>query len=170
MAEPFVAEIRMMGFAFPPRRWALANGQLMPIIQNQALFSLLGTAYGGDGQTNFALPDLRGRTPIHTNGSSPIGAKSGVETVTLQTSEIPAHSHGVVAASVVGDTNVPTGAMLAAESAPDLAYRAAEPATAIPLSSGTLGNSGGGQSHENMQPYLTINFCIALQGLFPSRN
>jgi microcystin-dependent protein len=170
MAQPFVAEIRMMAFPFAPRGWALANGQLMAIQQNQALFSLLGTTYGGDGRITFGLPDLRGRTPLHVSVTHPLGQSAGEESHTLLTTEIPAHTHGAKASSVVGDSTDPTANVLAAESAPDFAYRDAEPLTATALRGGTVAPTGGGQAHENMQPFLTINFCIALQGLFPSRN
>ncbi len=170
MSEPFLAEVRMMGFNFAPRGWAFLDGQILPINQNQSLYSLLGTTYGGDGRTSFALPDLRGRTPIHVGDGHTNGQKSGAETVTLTTSEIAAHSHSVKASSAAGDSNVPTDRLFAAEVAPDLVYRDPEAATTTALRSGTITNAGGSQAHSNMQPYLAVTFCIALQGLFPSRN
>ena len=170
MSEPFLAEVRMVGFNFAPRGWAFLDGQILPINQNQSLYSLLGTTYGGDGRTSFALPDLRGRTPLHVGDENSLGAKHGVETVTLTAAQIAAHSHGIKAAQGASDSFSPDNALLADERIPDLAYRSYESATRTPLRSGTLTNAGGGQAHENMQPYIALNFCIALQGLFPSRN
>lgn len=170
MSEPFLAEIRMMGFNFAPRGWAFLDGQILPINQNQSLYSLLGTTYGGDGRTSFALPDLRSRTPVHTDDGFELGAKGGAETVTLTAAQIPAHTHMVKASSVGGDARAPTDAVFAAESLPDAAYRDPEAANRTALRSGTVTNGGGGQAHTNMQPYITLSFCIALQGLFPSRN
>ena len=170
MSEPFLAEVRMMGFNFAPRGWAYLDGQILPINQNQSLYSLLGTTYGGDGRTSFALPDLRGRTPVHVGENHGLGQKSGAETITLTASEIAAHSHSAKASVTAGDSNIPTDKVLGAEAAPDFAYRDAEAATTTALRSGTITNAGGGQAHNNMQPYLAVSFCIALQGLFPSRN
>ncbi|WP_350334595.1 phage tail protein [Coralliovum pocilloporae] len=170
MSEPFLAEIRMVGFNFAPRGWAFLDGQILPINQNQSLYSLLGTNYGGDGRTSFALPDLRGRTPIHKSDAHPLAQKSGAETVTLTAAEIPAHTHAAKASSTLGNVRPPAGAILAAERPPDLAYRDPEAATSTALRSGSITNAGGGQAHNNMQPYTTLSFCIALQGLFPSRN
>jgi microcystin-dependent protein len=168
MSEPFLAEVRMVGFNFAPRGWALCDGQILPINQNQALFSLLGTTYGGDGRTTFALPDLRGRTPIHAGGAHALGQKSGEETHTLATSEMPAHDHQAQATSDPATTPIPSGTVALANSAPAELY--APPEQLGAMRSGTIGSAGGGQAHENMQPYLAMNFCIALQGLFPSRN
>lgn len=170
MSEPFLAEIRIVGFNFAPRGWAFCDGQILPINQNQSLFSLLGTTYGGDGRTNFALPDLRGRTPIHTgrsNGglSHTLGERSGEEEHTLAADEMPQHQHEVRASADAGDTPIPAGDVLA--SANNQYHDADNP---TPLRAGTLANVGGGQAHENMQPYLAVHFCIALQGLFPSPN
>jgi len=170
MSEPFLAEIRIVGFNFAPRGWAFCDGQILPINQNQSLYSLLGTTYGGDGRTTFALPDLRSRTPIHRSSDHQLGQKSGAETVTLTAAEIAAHTHTAKASSSVGDQVNPAGRVLADVTAPDLAYRDPEAATTTALRSGTVTNAGGGQAHDNMQPYLTLAFCIALQGLFPSRN
>ncbi len=168
MSEPFLAEIRIVGFNFAPRGWAFCDGQILPINQNQSLYSLLGTTYGGDGKTSFALPDLRGRTPIHEGDGHTLGQKGGAETVALTAAEIAAHTHTVKASSSPGDNTSPTNNVLAAV-ATDL-YRNPEAATNTALRSGTVTNAGGGQGHDNMQPYLTLAFCIALQGLFPSRN
>lgn len=166
MSEPFLAEVRMVGFNFAPRGWAFCDGQILPINQNQSLYSLLGTTYGGDGRTSFALPDLRGRTPIHVGQGHREGQKSGEETHTLSASEMPRHTHVLHGSSSEGDAPVPSGHVLART--PPMIYRS--PANLTPLASGTVTNVGGGQAHENMQPYLAVNFCIALQGLFPSRN
>ncbi len=170
MSEPFLAEIRIVGFNFAPRGWAFCDGQILPINQNQSLYSLLGTTYGGDGRTSFALPDLRSRTPVHKGGGYQLGQKGGAETVTLTAAQIAAHTHAAKASSTVGNTNTPAGRVLAAAPVPDLLYEAPAAATSTALRSGTVANAGGGQAHNNMQPYLTISFCIALQGLFPSRN
>ena len=166
MSEPFLAEIRIVGFNFAPRGWAFCDGQILPINQNQSLYSLLGTTYGGDGRTSFALPDLRGRTPIHRDDGHTLGQKAGAETVALTAAEIAAHTHTVKASSTLANNTTPTGRVLASA---DI-YRNPEAATMTALRSGTVTNAGGGQAHDNMQPYLTLSFCIALQGLFPSRN
>ena len=170
MSEPFLAEIRMMGFDFAPRGWAFVDGQILPINQNQSLYSLLGNTYGGDGRTTFALPDLRGRTPLHVGDGHLLGQRSGAETMTLSAAEIPSHSHGVKASSTTGNTPSPANAVLGAETGTEFAYGAPAAASMTPLRTGTVTNAGGGQAHENMQPYLAVSFCIALQGLFPSRN
>jgi microcystin-dependent protein len=172
MSEPFLAEIRIVGFNFAPRGWAFCDGQILPINQNQSLYSLLGTTYGGDGRTSFALPDLRSRTPIHMGDGYRLGQKSGAETVTLTAAQIAAHTHTVKASSIEGDQRDPTGRILASPfpTPPDLQYRDPEAANITALRSGTIANAGGGQAHNNMQPYTTLNYCIALQGLFPSRN
>lgn len=165
MAEPFLSEIRMMSFVFPPRGWALCNGQLLPINQNQGLFSLLGTTFGGDGRVNFGLPDLRGRVPIHVGSSHTLGERGGEQAHTLNISEIPTHTHVLNAStSTNGATPVPTGAVLT--DSPSQLYGPAANLTSI--NAGTVANVGGSQAHLNMQPFLTISFCIALQGIFPS--
>lgn len=146
------------------------DGQILPINQNQSLYSLLGTTYGGDGRTSFALPDLRGRTPLHKGDGHTLGQKSGAETVTLTAAQIAAHSHTAHASSSTGDSNTPANRLFGSETEPDLAYRDPEAANSTALRSGTVTNAGGGQAHNNMQPYLAVSFCIALQGLFPSRN
>ena len=167
MSEPFLAEIRIVGFNFAPRGWAFCDGQILPINQNQSLYSLLGTNYGGDGRTSFALPDLRSRTPIHRSDGHPLAQKSGAETVTLTAAEIAAHTHAAKASSSPGNSPVPVGGVLG-----EVAniYRDPEAATMTALRSGTVTNAGGGQGHDNMQPFTTLSFCIALRGLFPSRN
>lgn len=165
MSEPFLAEIRMVGFNFAPRGWAFCDGQLLPISQNQSLYSLLGTTYGGDGRTSFALPDLRGRVPIHRSDSHPLGQRGGSETVTLTAAEISAHTHAVKASGSAANSSDPTGHLLAQSGQ---IYR--QSGTVVAMRNGSLTNAGGGQAHNNMQPSLTIGFCIALQGLFPSRN
>jgi microcystin-dependent protein len=167
VAEPFLSEIRMMSFSFPPRGWALCDGQLLPINQNQALFSLLGTVYGGDGRVNFALPDLRGRTPIHEGGGFTLGQRGGEVAHTLSVGELPFHTHVAKASPSDGNNVIPTGNVLA--SPLNQSYRAPDQALTSMLA-GTIGNAGGSQAHENMQPYLTLSFCIALQGIFPSQN
>ncbi|MES2933469.1 MAG: tail fiber protein [Pseudomonadota bacterium] len=166
MAEPFLSEIRIMSFIFAPKGWALCNGQLMPINQNQALFSLLGTRFGGNGQTTFALPDLRGRTPIHVGSGHTLGESAGAQTHTLSIAEIPLHTHVANATSAPGTTAVPSGTALLASSTNYEAYRS--PTSLVPLQPGTVTNAGGSQAHQNMQPFLTLSFSIALQGIFPS--
>lgn len=155
-----------MSFNFPPRGWAQCNGQLLPINQNQALFSLLGTTFGGNGQTTFALPDLRSRVPVHTGGGIILGEQVGEENHTLIQSEMAAHIHIARGVSVNGNTPIAPADILAAE-----ATQMYGPATnLVALAAGTIGVVGGSQPHNNMQPFLTLNFCIALQGIFPSRN
>lgn len=166
MAEPFLSEIRVMSFVFAPRGWALCNGQLLPINQNQALFSLLGTTFGGDGRVNFALPDLRGRTPIHVGSGHTLGERGGEQAHTLSIAEIPTHTHVEAASSTATGGNAnPTGRFLGGG---NNVYHA--PASLTSLHAGTVTNTGGSQAHLNMQPFLTLSFCIALQGIFPSPN
>jgi microcystin-dependent protein len=164
MAEPFLSEIRIMSFGFAPKGWALCNGQLLPINQNQALFSLLGTTYGGDGRVNFALPDLQGRTPIHMGKSNTLGERGGEQAHTLSIAELPTHVHTANATNVLADTNASTGNLLAGV---NNGYSAAAALTSLIPS--TIGTVGGSQAHLNMQPFLTLTFCIALQGIFPSQ-
>lgn len=164
MSEPFLAEIKIIGFNFAPHGWALCNGQILPINQNQSLYSLLGTTYGGDGRISFALPDLRGRTPIHVGDGFQLGQKTGEEAHALAANEIPQHSHTVQASTADADAPIPTGMLLA--SANNLYH---DPANNLSLRSETIANTGAGQGHNNMQPYITLNYVIALQGLFPSR-
>ncbi|MFD2173437.1 phage tail protein [Rhodobacter lacus] len=171
MSEPFLAEIRMVGFDFAPRGWSFVDGQILPISQNQALYSLLGTTYGGDGRTTFALPDLRGRTPIHRTGGQELGQSAGEETVTLTVTQMPDHLHYVQAQASVGSQRSPENHYLSTPSGAGLAFYAApRSATSIALKSGTVARMGSSLPHDNMQPYCTVSFCIALQGLFPSRN
>lgn len=170
MSEPFLAEIRMVGFNFAPRGWAFCDGQILPINQNQSLYSLLGTTYGGDGRTSFALPDLRGRVPIHVGrsnggGDHRLGQKSGEETHTLAANEMPNHSHAWHAQQTNANQLIAQGNQFAEY---NNGYR--EGTNLTTLRDGTIANTGGGQAHENMQPYTVVNFCIALRGLFPSRN
>lgn len=167
MAEPFLAEVRMMSFVFPPRGWALCNGQLLPINQNQGLFSLLGTTFGGDGRVNFGLPELRGRVPIHVGGGHTLGERGGEQAHTLSIAEVPTHTHSLNATRSNG-TNAPSNATVLAKSVPQPVYAA--PANLQAMTPSTIGNVGGSQPHLNMQPFLTISFCIALQGIFPSAN
>jgi len=165
MGEPFLAEIRMFSFVAAPRGWALANGQLLPINQNQALFSLLGTTYGGNGQTNFALPDLRGRCAMHEGSGFTLGQAGGQEAHTITIQEMPQHIHFLNASTLDGDTPIATSSVLGAF---NNGYTAAAALTAI--SPSTVSNVGGSQPHANMSPFLTISLCIALQGIFPSQN
>ena len=167
MAEPFLSEIRITSFGFAPNGWALCNGQLLPINQNQALFSLLGTTFGGDGRVNFGLPDLRGRTPIHVGFAHTLGEHGGEQAHTLSIAEIPAHLHVLQGTSDVGTQVIPAGGYLA-KAAPANPYSTPTNLTAMnPASTAT---AGGSQAHLNMQPFLTLSFCIALQGIFPSPN
>lgn len=165
MAEPFIAEVRIFSFNFAPKYWALCNGQLLPINQNQALFSLLGTTYGGNGQVNFALPNLQGQTPIHFGSGYALGQRGGSTSVTLTIPQLPQHTHFATATSAVQDTIAPTGALLAT-TAPAEFYSGTADTTMNPQ---VLSPVGGSQAHNNMQPSLVLNFCIALQGIFPSQ-
>ena len=165
MGTPFLSEIKIISWNFAPKGWAMCNGQLMPINQNQALFSLLGTTFGGDGRVNFALPDLRGRTPIHVGSGHTLGEKGGAQAVTLAIANLPTHTHILQANTTAGNTPNPTNNVLA--SANNL-YTG--PANLTSLNPATVSNVGGSQAHLNMQPFLTITFCIALQGIFPSPN
>jgi microcystin-dependent protein len=173
MANPFVAEIRIFPFNFAPKGWALCNGQLMPISQNTALFSLLGTTYGGDGKSNFALPNLQGSAPMHP-GQGPglslhyLGEASGSDTITLLQSEMPAHSHTVGASGQNALQSVPGPSSVLARSNGAFAYVPGSNPI-VNMNSAAIVPIGGNQPHNNLQPYLTINFCIALQGVFPPR-
>ena len=172
MAEPFLSEIKIMSFNFPPKGWALCNGQLLPINQNQALFSLLGTVYGGNGQTNFALPNLRGRVPIHEGNGHTLGEAAGSTAVTLNIPQLPQHTHGLSSnLALVGGTlnatlGTPQGNYWA--NTGKTHWSTSPPNAAMGPTAVT--NVGGSQPHTNMQPYLVLNFCIALQGIFPSQN
>lgn len=166
MDDQFLGEIRPFAFGFPPKGWAACDGQLLPIAQNAALFSLLGTMYGGDGRTTFALPDLRGRAEMHVNSVHPQGEHAGQENVTLTTAQIPSHSHTVNCSNVVGTQTSPAGKFWAQDSNGNVVFSNAGGAT---MAATAVGNTGG-QPHPNMQPYLVVNYCIALQGIFPSRS
>ncbi len=175
MAQPFIGEIRCFGFNFAPAGWQFCNGALMAISENVALFQLIGTTYGGDGQSNFAVPDLQGRVPIHqgigAGITSVIGGKVGVETVTLAPSQIPAHTHLITSAIVApGGVNehvaTPTTSTFIGPSAPDQAYNTS-PAINVTFASTAIGSTGGSQPHDNRQPYLALNFCISLFGITP---
>ena len=165
MAEPFLSEIRIMSFDFAPKGWALCNGQLLPINQNQALFSLLGTTFGGDGRVNFALPDLRARGPIHVGAGHTLGERGGEQGHTLSIAEIPTHTHVLSGSPSNANVAPAVGNVLAAA---NNVYNI--PSNLTALGSNSIANAGGSQAHLNMQPFLTLNFCIALQGIFPSPN
>ena len=171
MAEPFLSEIRIVSFNFAPKGWAFCNGQLLPINQNQALFSLLGTTFGGNGQTTFALPNLQGKTPIHVGNGHVLGETGGQEAHTVTMSEMPQHLHFFNATSVQAsqaDGNVPGNTKMLSQSIGDLFY--ASPGNSVAMAPSAVSNVGGSQPHLNMQPYLALSFCIALQGIFPSPN
>ncbi len=166
MSDQFISEIRIMSFGFPPKGWALCDGQLLPINQNQALFSLLGTTYGGDGRVNFGLPNLQGRVPMHMGNGHTLGELGGEGAHTLSIPELPQHTHPFGASTAAATVTEPSGNVLAATSAdiyesPGTSYLALDPAG--------LATVGGGQPHENEQPFLVLSFCIALQGIFPSQ-
>jgi microcystin-dependent protein len=165
MAEPFLSEIRIMSFVFAPKGWALCNGQLLPINQNQALFSLLGTTFGGDGRVNFALPNLQGNVPIHVGSGHTLGEKGGSQAVTLSISTLPTHTHVMQGTTATGDVAIPLNNLLA--TTPAKIYDG--PANLVALNPATVPNVGGSQAHLNMQPFLVLTFCIALQGIFPSQ-
>ncbi len=168
MAVPFLSEIRLMSFNVIPSGWAPCNGQQLSINQNQALFALLGTTYGGNGQTTFAVPDLRGRVPIHFGSGFTLGQRAGAESHTVTANETPQHTHVLQASNMTATTAVPGNTVTLANSANYEAYR---PATSLTsLHPATVSSVGGSQPHNNMQPFLTVSFCIALQGIFPSQN
>jgi microcystin-dependent protein len=169
MAEPFLSEIRIFSFEFAPKGWAMCNGQLMPINQNQALFSLLGTMFGGDGRVNFALPDLRGRVPIEVGAGHTLGERGGEQAHTLSIAELPTHTHTISGVNATADAVDPTNAFLASTGAA-LGNPYGPPTELTAMAPSTLSNTGGSQAHLNMQPFLTLTFGIALQGIFPSAN
>jgi microcystin-dependent protein len=182
MSEPFLGEIKIISWNFPPKGWAFCNGALLPINQNQALFSILGTTYGGDGRVNFGLPNLQGRSPVHVGDGIALGELGGETTHTLSISELPAHTHfmradGTTAATSNTNTPDPSGGKLLGQSAGS-GGSPVQPFAANVYNSGSnatldprcVGNTGGSQPHENMSPYLVLNFIIALQGIFPSQN
>ncbi len=169
MSEPFLGEIRLMSFSFAPKGWAMCNGQLLPINQNQALFALLGTTFGGDGRVDFALPDLRGRVPIHVGAGHTLGERAGEQAHTLTVSELPQHQHQLQASGSQGNAPVPfgpSGNVLAASTT----ARYGPPSNLVPMVAASVPPVGGSQAHLNLQPFLALTFCIALQGIFPSLN
>lgn len=171
--DPFVAEIRMFAGNFAPMGWAMCNGQLMPIAQNTALFSLLGTTYGGDGKTNFALPNLQQRVPLQPGQGQGLserllGEMGGEASHTLNTAELPSHSHAPLASGAPAASASANGGMLAKTSCPSPPYH--DPVALQPMAAGVIGSAGGGAAHNNTQPFLTLNFIIALQGIYPPRN
>lgn len=164
MAEPFLSEIRLFSFVFPPKGWALCNGQLLPINQNQGLFALLGTTYGGDGRVNFGLPDLRGRVPIHEGSGHTLGERGGEQAHTVSIAELPTHAHQLRGTTSTDQASIITTGNLLAP-----ALNGYAPTGALtPMKAGSIANTGGSQAHLNMMPFLTLSFCIALQGIFPS--
>ena len=169
MSSPFLGELKILSFAFAPRGWAQCNGQILPINQNQALFALLGTQYGGNGVQNFALPDLRGRGAVHV-APGQVGQRIGQESVTLGVAQMPSHAHTLRAVSDLANANVPGNALPAARGRGGLAMFAAAGSSNTSLNPQAVTNAGGDQPHSNMQPFGVLNFCIALQGIFPSRN
>ncbi len=179
MSEFFIGQIMMTGFNFAPRFWAQCNGQLLPIQQNQALFSLLGTQYGGNGTTNFALPNLQSRTPVGyapsaDSGWQPpamqIGQAAGVENVTLLSINLPSHTHSVNASTTAGDNRIPSNRVYATNTTATQPLYASSSGPVVPMNPATVAPAGGNQPHPNLQPYSVINFCVALSGIFPSRN
>jgi len=168
VSEPYLSEIRLVSFPFPPRGWAFCNGQLLPINQNQALFALLGTTYGGDGRITFGLPDLRGRTPIHMGGGFTLGQLGGEASHTLTIGELPQHIHPVTATTAGATTGIPGNTVMLATSSGANGYQT--PQSLVAMDPGASSMVGGSQPHENQQPYLALAFCIALVGIFPSRN
>lgn len=164
MANPYVGEIRMFGGNFAPSDWAFCDGSLISITENETLFSLIGTTYGGDGQTTFALPDLRGRVPVHQNPGYPLGLMAGAEAVTLTTAQIPAHTHQFSASTVPTNTS-PQGGLLAATGEVFTSV-----SQMVALASPSIGNAGGSQPHSNLQPALCVNFIISLLGVYPSQS
>ena len=168
MAQPYVGEIRMFAGNFPPAGWLFCSGQQLPISENETLFQLIGTTYGGNGQTTFALPNLQGRVPIHTGNGHTLGEAAGSSAVTINQQTMPQHIHFLQATTVAPTTNIPGNNTLLSDTAPNDLYTG--PAGLVAMAPGTVGNVGGSQPHTNMMPYLVLNFCIALQGIFPSPN
>ena len=167
MAEPFLGEVRIMSFGFAPNGWAMCNGQLLPINQNQALFALLGTTYGGNGQTTFGLPNLQGRVPLYVGNGFTQGETAGEENHTLNVQEIPAHNHVPSGNSTADNVGTPVGNTWGLNASAGFSN---DLAGLVAMNSTTIGNAGGSQPHNNMPPFLTLNMCIALSGIFPSRN
>lgn len=174
MSEPFLAEIRIVGFNFAPRGWAFCDGQILPINQNQSLYSLLGTTYGGDGRTTFGLPDMRGRIPIHQGwgpglSNRPLGSKSGQEGEILSASQIGSHTHTSRGTTGTGTANSPDGAIFANPGGTILTYKAGATQRAA-MNADAIGHTGGSQAHDNVQPFVCVNFIVALFGIYPSRS
>lgn len=170
MASPYLGEVRMLGFDYAPRGWALCHGQLLPVDQHQALFSVLGTTYGGDGESTFGLPDLRGRVPLHPSAEVSLGHAAGVERVALTENQLPAHSHAVRANNTREQrVDLPSDQVLLARASGSIYQPKGNRAASQAPHADTVGGAGEGRAHENMQPYLVMNFCIALQGVFPPR-
>jgi microcystin-dependent protein len=165
VSDPYLGEIRMIAFGYPPRGWALCDGAILPINTNQAVFALLGTSYGGDGVSTFALPDLRGRVPVHTDNGVPLGSAGGEESHVLTRNEMPQHTHQLSASTAAADVVSPAGAAWGVTKKP--AYGAGSDTGMAPAA---LGAAGQSQPHDNMPPFLTVHFAIALAGIFPSRN
>lgn len=171
MSDQFLSEIKLVSFNFAPKGWAMCNGQVLPINQNQALFSLLGTTYGGDGRVNFALPDLRGRLPMHNGAGHLLGERGGETSHTLTVAELPAHQHGGMKGSNdLANANVAGGALPAARVRGAVAHYGPAGSADVLMNPASVSSVGGGQPHENMQPFMTLNYVIALQGIFPSQN
>lgn len=168
MATPFIGEIKVTSFNFAPRGWALCDGRLLPIAQYQALFSILGTTYGGDGRTTFALPDLRGRLPLHVGNGITEGTAAGEEAHTLTNAELPSHNHTANAVSTTGESTGPAGGLWAVSGQNAQMYATSGADTT--MSPAATANAGGSQPHGNLQPYLVVNFIIALEGIYPSRD
>src|SRR5437660_4574895 len=168
MSEPFLGEIKIISWNFPPKGWTFCNGQLLPINQNQALYSILGTTYGGDGRVNFGLPNLQGRTPVHVGNGIVLGERGGETSHTLNITELPAHNHVAVGSSTVANLTSATGNLWAQVGANP--YNAVPPQPDVSMNPACILSVGGSQAHENMSPYLVLNFIIALQGIFPSQN
>jgi microcystin-dependent protein len=167
MSNPFIGEIRMFGGSFAPAGWAFCGGQLMPISQNDALFTLIGTTYGGDGQETFGIPDFQGRIPIHQGNNFTIGEKAGSETVTLTTAQIPNHTHVALAQTAAGSQGTANGVWAATASAQ--IYATGAPTAGANFNASAIGLTGGSQPHDNMMPYLVVSFIISLFGIFPSQ-
>lgn len=170
MSQPFLGEVKLISWNFPPKGWAFCNGALLPINQNQALFSLLGTQYGGDGRVTFGLPDMRGRAPLHTGSGFIIGQIGGEENHTLTLQEMPTHNHTVPSTSTAGNITKPLAPAVPAQNAPNQLYAGTNPVTGVTMNPAMVQTVGGNQAHPNMQPFLVLNYVIALQGIFPSRN
>jgi microcystin-dependent protein len=170
MAQPYVGECRLVGFNFAPVDWVICQGQLLPISQFETLFNLIGTTYGGDGQQTFAVPNLQGRVPVHQGSGMSMGQPGGTETVALNTQQIPAHTHSLLATNSSGSSGLVQGAVVASGAAGNTIYNAITPAPSAPMSANALKAAGGSQPHNNLQPYLALNWIISLFGIYPSQS